>query len=101
VGPWRPDGWPGTEVGWGLTSAATGHGFALEAAAAAIDWAFEILEWEQVIHCIEPENVASIRLAERLGATYRYETEMPPPLDGHVTHVYAQDRAAWRRLGSS
>lgn len=26
LGPWQPDGWPGTEVGWGLVRAAHGKG---------------------------------------------------------------------------
>ena len=28
VGPWRPDGWPGNEVGWGLVSDVHGQGYA-------------------------------------------------------------------------
>ena len=40
LGPWQPEGWPGTEVGWGLRREAWGRGFATEGAAAAIDWAF-------------------------------------------------------------
>ncbi|MEQ9336465.1 MAG: GNAT family N-acetyltransferase, partial [Miltoncostaeaceae bacterium] len=31
VGPWRPLGWPGPEVGWGLVRSAWGRGYALEA----------------------------------------------------------------------
>lgn len=96
VGPWRPEAWPGTEIGWGLAGAATGKGYALEAAAAAIEWAFGALGWDEVIHCIEPANTASIRLATKLGARRLYETEMPPPLDGHATVVYGQTRAEWR-----
>jgi RimJ/RimL family protein N-acetyltransferase len=30
VGPWMPDGWPGTEVGWGLVRASIGKGYAAE-----------------------------------------------------------------------
>lgn len=35
VGPWMPDGWPGTEVGWGLAREAWGKGYAKEAASAS------------------------------------------------------------------
>ena len=54
-----PEGWPGTEVGWSFRRAAWGQGYATEAATAAIDWAFAQLGWDDVIHCIAPENVAS------------------------------------------
>src|SRR5215208_1421034 len=43
VGPWQPEGWPGTEVGWGLKRSAWGKGYAQESAEAAIDWAFGAL----------------------------------------------------------
>ena len=29
VGPWYPDGWPGTEIGWGIVSDCWGRGYAL------------------------------------------------------------------------
>src|SRR5918998_4057023 len=58
LGPWMPDGWPGTEVGWGIHPAFQGRGYAVEGSTAAIDWAFEHLGWTEVIHCIHPENVA-------------------------------------------
>ena len=45
VGPRAPFGWPGPEVGWGVVSSAQGRGYAVEAAAAAIDWAFDGLGW--------------------------------------------------------
>ncbi|MDE2249916.1 MAG: GNAT family N-acetyltransferase, partial [Gammaproteobacteria bacterium] len=43
LGPWSPEGWPGTEVGWGILRDAWGKGYATEGAAAAIDWAFDAL----------------------------------------------------------
>src|SRR5471030_642145 len=44
VGPWQPFAWPGPEVGWALHRDAWGNGYAVEAAAAAIDYAFETLD---------------------------------------------------------
>ena len=41
LGPWMPEGWPGTEVGWGIAREAWGKGYATEGAIAAIDWAFD------------------------------------------------------------
>jgi RimJ/RimL family protein N-acetyltransferase len=47
-----------------------GHGYATEAARAAIGYAFDQLDTAHVISLIRPENKPSIHLAERLGETY-------------------------------
>ncbi len=96
VGPWQPEGWPGTEVGWGLLPDVHGRGYGLEAATAAIDWAFDTLGWTHVIHCIDPANVPSERLAERLGSTLRGPGRLPPPLENFPTRIWGQTRAQWR-----
>ena len=44
-----------------------GHGYATEAASAIRDWAFANLDLERLIALIYPENVRSIRVAEKLG----------------------------------
>lgn len=95
VGPWRPLGWPGTEVGWGLLRTHWGHGYAHEAAVAAIDWSFANLAWTEVVHCIAPENTASIRLARRLGSRNRGPGRMPPPHDESVVDIWGQTRQEW------
>ena len=59
---------PEPELGWVMTDAGEGHGFAVEAAGAARAYAFEILGWRTVVSYVAPANVRSIRLAERLGA---------------------------------
>lgn len=96
VGPWQPEGWPGTEVGWGLLRSAWGQGYAQEAAQASIDWAFERLRWREVVHVIAPANAASIRLAERLGSVHRGPTRLPVPLDAFEVHLWGQSAEAWR-----
>ncbi len=101
LGPWRPGGkeggWPGDEVGWGLKASAMGQGFAQEGAIAAIDWAFDALGWEHVIHCIDKRNAPSIALAERLGSKReREDVRLSPPFDTHLVDIYGQSRAAWR-----
>src|ERR1051325_1410340 len=67
VGCWRPEGWPGLEVGWTLRRAFWGRGYATEAARASVEYAFRELDQTRVISLIAPENAASIRVAERLG----------------------------------
>ncbi|QSQ26800.1 GNAT family N-acetyltransferase [Pyxidicoccus parkwayensis] len=96
IGPWMPEGWPGTEVGWGLLRSAWGKGYATEAATAAIDWAFETLAWTRVIHCIAPENTPSAEVARRLGSTLIGPTKLPPPYDTAVIEAWGQSREEWR-----
>ena len=96
IGPWQPEGWPGTEVGWGVASGFAGKGYAHEAAVAAIDFAFDSLGWSDVIHTIAPDNIRSIRLAERLGSANRGPTRLPAPLDGYRVDAWGQSAAEWR-----
>jgi RimJ/RimL family protein N-acetyltransferase len=95
-GPWRPEGWPGTEVGWALVPEAQGKGYAKEAAAAAIDWAFDHLGWSEVIHCIDPANAPSIALAKSLGSSLlRTGVAAPAPIEA-TWDIYGQTREQWR-----
>lgn len=60
---------PETELGWLLTKAAEGKGYATEAAAALRDWGFIELGSDSFSSFIDAKNTRSIRVAERLGAT--------------------------------
>lgn len=95
TGPWFPEGWPGTEIGWSFHRDAWGKGYASEAATAAIDWTFAHLDWSEVIHSIDPDNAASIRLAERLGSSYRGPGQLPEPFADAKIGIWAQSRAQW------
>ena len=101
LGPWMPEGWPGTEVGWGLAREAWGNGYAIEGASAAIDWAFANLGWTEVIHTITPENVASRRVAERLGSQNLRSGQLPAPFEQVPVEIWGQSREEWfeRREG--
>jgi RimJ/RimL family protein N-acetyltransferase len=96
AGPWQPEGWPGTEIGWALDRSAWGKGYATEAAARCIDWAVDALGWDDVVHVIAPANAASIRVALRLGSQRRGPTRLPEPFETVTVDLYGQDRAAWR-----
>jgi RimJ/RimL family protein N-acetyltransferase len=101
LGPWQPGGpdgtWPGTEVGWALLADAQGRGYATEGSRAAMDWAFDALEWDRVVHCIDPQNTASLAVAHRLGSSLlRTGVLMPPPNVDVRVDLYGQTRAEWR-----
>lgn len=94
LGPWQPEGWPGTEVGWGLSRETWGKGYATEGATAAIDWAFRELGWTEVIHTIEPANVNSQKVAQRLGSRILRQAVLPAPLNLAVD-CWGQSRDEW------
>jgi RimJ/RimL family protein N-acetyltransferase len=91
VGPWLPANWPGFEIGWGIAGEFRGKGYAVEAARAAIDWAFASFEIDEIIHCIDRENAASKSVARRLEA--KIEREMD--LFGHPADIWVTNREAW------
>ena len=76
--------WGGTavqaelEVGWRLRREAWGHGYATEAARAALDVAWGALRLERVICLIHPDNARSLGVAERLGMRVVGTTVHPP-----------------------
>ncbi|HEY1033370.1 MAG TPA: GNAT family N-acetyltransferase [Pseudoxanthomonas sp.] len=96
VGPWQPEGWPGTEVGWSIAREAWGHGYAPEAATASVDWAFDHLGWEDVIHTIDPQNANSKAVAAKLGSTYLRMDRLPEPHHEKPVEVWGQTRAQWQ-----
>jgi RimJ/RimL family protein N-acetyltransferase len=96
LGPWRPWGWPGDEVGWGLVRDVWGMGYATEGSAAAIDWAVDILGWTDVIHCIDPANAPSQGVARRLGSTNRGPGKLPAPYENATIEIWGQTADEWR-----
>ena len=95
VGPWEPEGWPGREIGWGVLRSRAGKGYALEAAIASMDFAFDLLKWDSVIHTINPENAGSIRLAERLGSRNHGPVKLPEPHADKRVDSWGQTREQW------
>ena len=55
------------EIGWRLARAAWGRGYASEAASAALRWAFESLELDEVVSFTVPANTRSWKVMERIG----------------------------------
>ncbi|MGY3265049.1 GNAT family N-acetyltransferase [Lysobacter sp. HA35] len=101
AGPWQPAGWPGTEVGYALHPEAWGKGYATEACAAAMDWAFDTLGWTDIIHSIDVANTASQNVAKRLGAKNRGRGVFRPPHDKFRIDLWGQTRDEWRARRSA
>jgi RimJ/RimL family protein N-acetyltransferase len=78
------------EAGWALTPSAHGRGYATEAMRAVLAWADRQLRSRRTVCLISPGNLASIRVAEKLGfgehvrttyhgeATLLFERAAPP-----------------------
>jgi RimJ/RimL family protein N-acetyltransferase len=86
---WDPETWEiggsETELGWGLAREHWGHGYATEAALALRDWAFGERELTRLISLIQPENLRSVRVAEKLGERYERDVEVR----GNSTRLYS------------
>lgn len=96
VGPWRPEGWPGTEIGWAFLREAWGKGYATEGAAAAADWAFSELNWSEMVHVIAVDNFASQAVARRLGSVLRGPSRFPEPRHHEPVQLWGQSREEWK-----
>lgn len=79
-------GQPEVEIGYRLARSAWGQGYATEAARAVRDFAFGTLGLTRLIAIIDPANVASIRVAEKIGM--QYEKEVMFEGYTHPDHVY-------------
>lgn len=87
----NPAEWPGPEVGYVLGKEWWGHGYATEAARAAMDWGFEQIGFDDLISLIDPANTPSIAVATRLGEKVRGETD----LSGNPVLIYGITRGEW------
>lgn len=81
---------PEKELGWFLYDGHQRNGYATEAAAALRDWAFSTLGLPTLVSYIDPENLESIAVAERLGAV----RDDDAPRDHPAVLVYRHKRPA-------
>lgn len=81
---------PEWELGWLAYKEGEGHGYAFEAALAMRDWAFSVRGLETLVSYIDPENIRSRRLAERLGARLDLTALRPDPEDLVYRHPSGQ-----------
>jgi RimJ/RimL family protein N-acetyltransferase len=91
IGFLNPEGWPGFELGWTLAREFWGRGYATEGARRALAYAFNEMGREHVISLIRPDNLPSVRVAERLGERLEGSVQ----LFGAEAHVYGITREDW------
>jgi RimJ/RimL family protein N-acetyltransferase len=96
VGVMRQPDWVATaekdEVGWVIAAERWGEGLATEAAAAAIEDAFDRVALDRVVSWTTPDNLASRRVMEKCGLRYRGRAAWK----GRA-HVWYDVRATGRR----
>ncbi len=80
------NGQPEIEIGYRLARSQWGYGYATEAAQTVRDFAFGSLNIKRLIAMIDPQNIASIHVAEKLGMTH----EQDVMFEGytHPDHIY-------------
>ena len=77
------------ELGWRLSAAPWGSGYATEAALAARDDAFGRLGLDELISIVHPENLRSRRVTTKVGMTI--ERQIPNPVLGRDVDVWQID----------
>ncbi|WMY11489.1 GNAT family N-acetyltransferase [Paraburkholderia phenoliruptrix] len=78
------------EIGWALSPAMHGKGYAIEAVQAAVDWADEEWPGAQTACIIAPENEASLRVAHKAG----YREQIRTTYKGQPTIMFRRPRRA-------
>ncbi len=94
---WNPT-YRSASLGYCLTDAAWGHGFATEAARAVLRWAFETLDLNRVQAETDTRNIASARVLEKLGFVREGTLREDCVVDGEVSDswVFGLIRREWR-----
>ena len=88
----RPSGGRAAELTYAVDPPFQRRGYAVEAAAAALLFAFEIARVGHVLACIEPANDASLKVARRLGFIATAEGM----IHGRRMRRFLMSQMAWR-----
>jgi [ribosomal protein S5]-alanine N-acetyltransferase len=89
--PWTIEERQEIEVAFLLGKKFWGAGFATEAALAIVQYAFKHLNLSRLICLIDPENSASVKVAERIGMNFEQKVDGIDG-DGFPTLIYAISR---------
>jgi RimJ/RimL family protein N-acetyltransferase len=89
--PWTIEERQEVEVAFLLGKKFWGQGFATEAALAIVQYAFQELDLSRLICLIDPENLASVNVAKRIGMHFEQKVDGIDG-DGFPTLIYAISR---------
>lgn len=96
--PMLVEGVEHVEIGWHTKPGRKGEGIAPGAGAAARDWAFANLPVDHLISLVRPENIASCRVAEKIGMHVDRQADHK----GLLHRIYRIDRPTWEeRVGTA
>lgn len=73
----RRDGLEAPDVGYAFVESAWGQGYAVEAAAAALDYGRRVVGLEVILAITKPGNTASKRVLEKIGLRYEKMITLP------------------------
>ena len=79
------------ELIYGIKQSAWQNGYGCEAAAAMLSYGFTILNLSCIVATVNPENIASERVLQKIGMTFDYSVEE----SGIVLHKYKLDIASY------
>lgn len=82
------------EIGYRLAREYWGNGLATEAAKAVRDCAFDVLGVDSLIAIVEPENIASVNVIEKLG----FNTFIHSQYHRRGVKIYRMTRLSWASL---
>lgn len=82
------------EIGWWMTRAVWGQGYASEGAIRIRDEGFERVGLERMTARLQPANLGSARVSVKIGLRFEYEAT---GANGEANQIYALDRADWKR----
>ncbi|HEY5336883.1 MAG TPA: GNAT family N-acetyltransferase, partial [Rhizomicrobium sp.] len=101
VGMINPEGWPALEIGWTLDKPYWGHGYATEAARAAMRYAFLTQPVDRLISCIDEQNIASQAVALRLGESKGERQALRMRGQDYPVDIWSISRADWEKRQSA
>jgi RimJ/RimL family protein N-acetyltransferase len=95
VEDWYPED---LEIGWRLARRFWGNGYAAEAAAAWLDYAFDKLGAPRVISITDVPNERSLAVMKRLGLRFDHEARLSESGETFDSVVYSLTPVEWREL---
>lgn len=90
--PWDVDGVNEVEVAYTIAEEYWGQGLGSEAAQGILKYGFETLKLSRLISLIEPENIGSQKVAEKMGMRLEKKNELPLNGVDETVWVYSTQR---------